>query len=151
MSNEDRLKLKIKNLERKLEFYRRNYVTGLLGRHDFFNFANSLLDNNENFYFYFIDVNNLHKINREQGMSVGDSILRSVADRLILINNLHVFHIGGDEFFAISLDEIDIRCNKASISCVYSKGFETIEDIIKEADRLLIEKKASLGRRCEDM
>lgn len=68
----------------------------------------------------FIDLDGFKEINDQHGHSVGDAVLKSIADRLLLSVRTHdvVARLGGDEFVAILRDVADER--------VYARLLEAI-------------------------
>ncbi|MBB5320487.1 sensor domain-containing phosphodiesterase [Marinobacter oulmenensis] len=72
----------------------------------------------------YIDLDGFKEINDEHGHSVGDSVLRSISERLKSTVRAHdiIGRLGGDEFVAILRDVSDIR--------VYSRILESIRQPI---------------------
>jgi len=135
------LEKKVRFLKSELEIYRKNYVTGLYGRRDFMIFLNRIFENRD-FYLIYLDVNNLHKINREKGFSEGDAMLLHVSNRLIEhFPYDQIFHIGGDEFYIISFEDVDIECKLAESEKVFSRDFSSISRMLDEVDERLTNKK----------
>jgi len=94
---------KIHYLEKKVKEYRFDFLTGLMGKRDFFVHFKRLFDEYEfsmnKFYFVLVDINNLHAINRIKGYFAGDDIIREVSNKLL--NEFYpyeVYRVSGDEF-----------------------------------------------------
>jgi len=134
-----------------IDMYRRHYITGLLQRHDF---MCSLSSNLRSFkYVYFVDVVGLHNVNRKQGYKAGDDILKRTSDILLkTFPNGDVFHTGGDEFFVINDDKInmDEYGDLFTYSCVNICYYDNTESVLKDLDDTMILKKSNLYRRKND-
>lgn len=91
---------------RLLERYERDDLTGLYGNNKFRAFLNELKTRVKSLGIIFFDVNDLKKVNDNQGHSVGSLLLKKAADSLILTVNekIHPFRIGGDEFVVVMPD-----------------------------------------------
>ena len=140
----------IELLTKKLEFYRRDYVTGLYQRHDFMRDCSELLKA-RHFWLTFHDVNGLHEINRLKGYYAGDALLKQVANNLQLcVPDCLVYRLSGDEFAVVYYDEPSkCQCDKTTHFTIHSKGFDDVEDMIVFADKevSLIKKEHKLRRR----
>ncbi|MBZ2169561.1 EAL domain-containing protein [Marinobacter sp. F4216] len=86
----------------------------------------------------FIDLDGFKAINDEHGHSVGDAVLKTVANRLrsTVRSNDTVGRLGGDEFVAILRD---VDCSK-----VYNRLLEAIRQPIKH-NHLILSLSASMG------
>ena len=142
----------VETLRQQLEFYRRNYVTGLYGRHDFMNTLKQKYESHEPFYLAMYDVNGLHKVNREQGYSAGDALLKETANCLVHRDKGGlIFHIGGDEFMGIyNTVPTALNCQTITGAYVFSRLYDSYDAMIDAVDLGVIEKKKSLRRRRED-
>ncbi|WP_297455469.1 EAL domain-containing protein [Persephonella sp.] len=98
----------IKELEKKLkEMIEKDSLTELLSRRGFYNkldyFINLYRKNRNKFFLLFIDLNHFKNINDNYGHSMGDKVLKVIADRLktALWKEDIVGRLGGDEFGVI--------------------------------------------------
>lgn len=123
-------------------------LTGLANRHEFKQRLDDLISNDkgdEEFYLMFIDLDNFKFINDSIGHTVGDSLLKIVAERIrsVIREDDLLVRLGGDEFAII----IPSRGNKEEIK-------RTAERIrAKVADSYLIDDNmiscsASIGVAC---
>ncbi|AFI85574.1 hypothetical protein Q7A_2792 [Methylophaga nitratireducenticrescens] len=81
-------------------------LTDLPNRHRFIRELKTLLNKgNNSFSILFIDLNNFKQINDSKGHNVGDSILKTISQRLsdCCKNQFLLARVGGDEFVIISL------------------------------------------------
>ena len=118
-------------------------LTGLFNR-------NWLYKNKETIkcrYVYFIDINDLTKVNRD-GHTAGDLYIKTVIDSIKFITNDDIFvRYGGDEFILFSDRSILIETNY-----IYSVGFAevsknlNISDAIDKADKEMIKSKAEFKK-----
>lgn len=91
-------------------------LTGLLNR-------NWLYKNIDNIFFkyvYFLDINNLHKIN-EKGHTFGDNYIKEAVKSLILLKDDILIRYAGDEFILFSN-----RSNVVETSYYFAVGFVEI-------------------------
>jgi diguanylate cyclase (GGDEF)-like protein len=128
-------KITIKELE-YLAFH--DLLTGLKNRSYLYRRA----DFSKYSFVYFIDINNMHEINKS-GHFFGDRhILRIIKDISAFLNKKDLLiRYAGDEFVVLTKNEIDIKSNKD-----FSVGKTEIStnDILKEiekADRIMLESK----------
>ena len=143
----------IKYLKQQVEFYRRDYNTGLLGRHDFSSDIRKKFKEGKEFWLAMHDITGLHRVNREYGYSAGDSLIKQVANDLKLCTKpCEVYLIGGDEFMTLYCTKptnIDV-CDTTG-AFMSSIGFTSVDTMIDAVDKLVIDKKTKLGRRREDL
>jgi len=138
----------IEYLKEQIEYISRNYVTGLYGRHRFMKRLRELFGT-EPFYIIMYDVDGLHEVNRVQGYSAGDSLLKQVATELeMCISPCCAFHIGGDEFYVIYLEEpTDIDVANTTYAMVKSEDYDSINAMLDTVDKRVSLKKAKLKKR----
>jgi diguanylate cyclase (GGDEF)-like protein len=145
-------------------------LTGALNRRSFYNEMNREMHRSKRYArqmtIVCLDLDNFKAVNDIQGHMAGDEVLKSVADSLK--GSLRIIdkiaRLGGDEF-AILLPETDEKGAKIllpriykiiieqmqaannnitiSIGCLTCVNCTDIEDIIKEADKLMYEAKRS--------
>lgn len=99
----------IKNTEELTYMVNYDTLTGLYNRHYLLQYIAALINNNDTFAAYFIDIDNFKSINDTAGHSNGDKVLCLVANELKRIQNdfIKVGRLGGDEFLVIiSYDNI---------------------------------------------
>lgn len=119
-------------------------------------------------YIAFIDVNFLKKMNDICGHEAGDSVLRRVANEMkrIIDERIHGYRLGGDEFAFVFCDyeeetarkiiekweeevaplnrrEDSVQCSLA-VGGAYSKKTFDIEDVMREADKNMYERKKKM-------
>ena len=115
-------------------------LTGLLNR----NWLYKNIDQIKAKYVYFIDINDLHKVN-ENGHAFGDEYIK---EAIATIKHKGILlRYAGDEFILFSDVENEIETNKYfSVGCsVVSKS---IEDSIKDSDSKMIASKKLYKIRC---
>ncbi|MCQ1060265.1 GGDEF domain-containing protein [Photobacterium sp. ZSDE20] len=81
----------------------RDTLTGIHSRLWLNNHLNELVDAQQPFRFYLIDLDGFKQINDTQGHHMGDQLLKVVAKRLTALSgeHYHVARMGGDEFAVI--------------------------------------------------
>jgi GGDEF domain-containing protein len=98
----------------------------------------------ENFlHLYFIDLNNLHEINKN-GHSSGDIYIVSVVESLksILLKNAILIRYAGDEFILISKNPIPMKSlDSPAYTFGWSKISKSVLDAIHQADLNMCELK----------
>jgi len=148
------LKKENESLKEQVRKYKYDFLTGLKQRHDFeYEVRHFFKIFPDGFWLYFIDVNNLHAINRDQGYDKGDEVIRQVANDLEhLFPNSICYRTGGDEFYMICFDQITdkIKIDNAMVVGMHTSIFDSIEDVLDELDKKMIEKKKKLKRRKTD-
>lgn len=108
-------------------------LTGLLNR----NWLYKNINNIKAKYVYFIDVNDLHKVN-ENGHKVGDDYIKKVIGNIK--HNGTLIRYAGDEFILFSDFENEISTNEY-FSVGVSKIDGCIIDAIDNADKEMIKSK----------
>ncbi len=143
---------RIKQLEAKVDFLSRNYVTGLYGRHKFMAMIREKFSSDEPFYLAMFDVDGLHEVNRVKGYACGDSLLREVANDLQMCEEpCCAYHIGGDEFFVMYSNEPKIlNCSNTTSALVFNRDFDSVDDMLDAVDKLVSEKKIKTKNRRRD-
>lgn len=108
-------------------------LTGLLNR----NWLYKNIDQIKAKYVYFIDINDLHKVN-ENGHTFGDEYIKEAI--ATIKHNVTLVRYAGDEFILFSDFENEVETNKYfSVGCsIVSKS---IEDSIKDSDSKMIASK----------
>lgn len=92
--------------------YLANYdtLTNLLNRHNLLEYMMELINKEEEFSIYFIDIDDFKNINDTLGHNTGDEVLRIAADKLLELkysfdmetfNKITVGRVGGDEFLVV--------------------------------------------------
>lgn len=160
------LKRKIENLQRELNIYKYDSLTGLPTRYDFeVNFDNFIHDYNtfgKPFVFALVDINDLHYINREYGYQAGDGVIVKVTTSLEEnLMSANIYRIGGDEFVVLcrnrNEESINDKILSSDIAELVTVGTVTPTeqkcnrtDIFKEADDKIIEGKKNKRIIIED-
>lgn len=101
-----KLNSKIDLLEKSINYYKYDFLTGLALRKDFESILDNLWhefkDTGNRFIYAIVDINNLKKVNIEYGRLYGDSYITSVATQLKeQFEDSFIYRIGGDEFCVI--------------------------------------------------
>jgi len=147
---------RITYLERLVKKYKFDSMTGLMGKQDFNDKLDRVFEEHEftdaQFTFVLIDINNLHNINKIEGMEAGDNLIISVAEQLRKKFSIdQVYRIGGDEFAIIVRDTVksfkqvkeDLSSLQgASFIAERSKGYIHPRQLIKTVDKKLTKLKA---------
>jgi GGDEF domain-containing protein len=111
-------------------------LTGLLNR----NWLYKNIDKINAKYVYFIDINDLHKINKN-GHTLGDEYIKKAI--ATIKHNGTLVRYAGDEFMLFSDFEDEVATNDY-FSVGVSIILNSIEDAIKEADSKMIANKKQL-------
>lgn len=108
-------------------------LTGLLNRNWLYKNINQIKTK----YVYFIDINDLHKVN-ELGHTFGDEYIKEVIKTIR--HNGTLLRYAGDEFILFSDYENEVSTNSFySVGCsIISKS---VEDAIKDSDSKMISSK----------
>lgn len=93
-------------------------------------------------FVYFIDINDLHKVNDERGHIAGDELIKEVANKLKSTGNT-VVRYAGDEFIVFS-DSSDLIRNDPLYSIGLGIVSDSIEDAIQHADMTMLINKRKL-------
>ena len=82
---------------------KKDYLTGIPNRNEFFNSLNELIERNMPCAVAFIDIDNFKAINDIYGHHQGDEVLKEVAKRLqkFYTTSSSVYRFGGDEFLIL--------------------------------------------------
>lgn len=115
-------------------------LTGLLNR----NWLYKNIEKIKAKYVYFIDINDLHKVN-EKGHTFGDEYIKEAI--ATIKHNGTLVRYAGDEFILFSDYENEVNTNTYySVGCsIVSKS---IEDSIKDSDSKMIANKKLYKSRC---
>lgn len=98
-------------------------LTGLVNR----NWLNENIGKISFKYIYFIDINDLHKINKE-GHTFGDEYIKDVVKSIELVEGEILLRYAGDEFILFSN-----RLNAIDTNLVVSVGFCEVNGSVLEA------------------
>ena len=143
------LRTKIKELETLIEIYRHDELTGFKMRRDF------ELDIREMFklhkiFLYIIDINGLHNINREFGYDAGDEMIKQISREIHKTMDGIPYRLGGDEFAIISAKKQNVDINNIVYGVVCNDEFESVEEMMKQVDKQVIEAKKVLYKGRND-
>ena len=108
-------------------------LTGLLNR----NWLYKNIDQIKAKYVYFIDINDLHKVN-ENGHTFGDEYIKKAV--ATIKHNGTLLRYAGDEFILFSDFENEVETNDY-FSVGFSIILNSIEDAIKDSDSKMIASK----------
>ncbi len=145
-------------------------LTGIGNRRAFFKDFKAYLDNHD-IYYIMLDFNNFKEINDKYGHLVGDKLLKDFSskfEREIKNKSGSAYRLGGDEFAAVipysnphNIENIMERLNQeikkyhSRISLAYGylhvsktdfNRTKRIEDIMKQVDKMMYEKKRRFHR-----
>lgn len=167
-----RTQLKLKDLIEHLEFISYyDQLSGLYNRRKFFQLAKDKFDNDkENLYAVIMDLDKFKLINDTYGHDIGDKVIKCFAETInkLLPNDSIFARIGGEEFALIInmptlelekfLDYLRLEINSISLeinkdefikftismgASKYKNSFNTLEELLKDADKGLYEAKDS--------
>jgi len=147
--NQDLSKLSKEKLMQMVDYYRRDDLTGFLGRKDFEREFHEIFQKyktkGKKFYLSLVDINGLHQVNREEGYFAGDNLIKKVASCLSYNCNGDCFRIGGDELAVLSEVSNAENCKTHEdyviVECDNSKYSSSME-MFKDCDQKLIKAKA---------
>ena len=127
--------------------YKYDFLTGLKQRYDFMEETKHKMTSQQ-FYLMMTDVTGLHSVNRESGFEAGDKLIQQVARDLEDIRyEWETYRVGGDEFMTILFSRHTDCVANATSACVFSGDYNKLEDMIKDVDKLVTDKKVKLNRR----
>jgi GGDEF domain-containing protein len=131
---------KIKELE-YLAYH--DSLTRLLNRNWLYKNINSI----SNKYVYFIDINNLHEINK-QGHTFGDNYIKQIIiDIQNKLNKSDIFiRYAGDEFIIFS-DTLNLISNTEFYMVGFSKIYNSVQESINLADNNMIQFKLNRNEK----
>lgn len=149
----------IKKQEELEKIYNMDQLTNVYNRNNFLDFSKKYTTNKlQNVGCLYADLNGLHDINNTKGHEYGDNVLKDVAYALkISFDRDNIFRMGGDEFLAVSvktseedfnakIDNFKDQLAKENLSvCIgftYTKDIANIEEMVKVADKNMLNNKA---------
>lgn len=141
----NRLKLEVQRYKNLYLLYSRDELTGLQMRRDFLIKLQEMHDTGTAFYLTLVDVNGLHNVNRNEGYTAGDALIKYVVGKICNVSDGVVYRIGGDEFAILSFKENKIQNEKSFV--VYSlcsKDFSSDRELFDAVDSGLIAEKEKL-------
>lgn len=143
---------------------KKDILTGAYTKQYLFNKIENYIEKEEKFNFILIDIDNLKSINDKYTHSYGDEVLFNIIEEIkeSIIEFGYVGRIGGDEFAIVLHGNVNVRLitnlirdkinhkryGTEKIKVTLSGGGlqwngETIDQIINEADKILMEAKAN--------
>ena len=146
-----------------LQLTKKDALTGLLNRQAYYASINR--NGKDITAFVSIDMNGLKTINDNYGHAEGDNAIETVALCFLRATkyNQHAYRIGGDEFIIVcwKTSEEDLRQLIANIQknlshtkyscsigyCYAPSGSKSLEDMVKESDKMMYEDKANYYQR----
>jgi two-component system glycerol uptake and utilization response regulator len=166
--------LDLQNMIRNLEYISsHDTMTGILNRRKFFELAQERFESQQNNLFaVMIDIDKFKQINDTYGHHIGDLVIKKITEIIqsMLPENSIFGRIGGEEFAIvcncenssilfehietirnrIKKETLDIESKKINFTFSsgishYDDSFSTIDDLLKEADKMLYKAK-STGR-----
>ena len=142
------LEQQVTHYKNMVKTYRYDYLTGLKQRRDFEHETMKKLQKGKEFYLTMYDVDGLHKLNRDKGYAAGDALLTQIANDIRLTKDLwELYRVGGDEFMAIHFDQPRSSILGATSATVRSYGYDTVCEMVSDADTMVTDIKISRGRR----
>lgn len=87
----------------------------------------------------YIDINNLKKVNDNDGHYYGTKLIKNVSKSLLKLHNVYeICRIGGDEFVLVCdilFDDSELKeIDNISYGIVYKETYEDISSAVKKAD-----------------
>jgi len=141
----------IEFLKEQVKLYRFDWLTGLKGRRDF-DYDLRKKFGRYDFFLCYYDVDNLHRMNRENGFAAGDRLIRQVAGDIQHQNIAHTtYRTSGDELYAICCNSPTTKVANATNVSADSKLFKSPDEMLDFLDEKMIEaKNQNKKRRKED-
>ena len=154
-------RLDTKAQQEKLQYLSyRDALTNLYNRNRYMNVLENYSQNKgqliRNVGVIYMDLNELKKVNDEQGHEAGDSYIRRAAQQIVAVFPEHTYRIGGDEFvvlypeikqaefeYFVSQLQKNAKEHQVNISygVVWREMCENLEDLLTEADKKMYEDK----------
>lgn len=167
-----KINLKLQSTIRELEYMAYfDVLTQVYNRRKFFELASQKFDKTKvNLYAIMLDIDHFKKINDTHGHSVGDEVIKAVAQTIqtTLDEDMIFGRIGGEEFaillesnsdeevrelietIRLNVQAICVETKRAIIECTissgtskYSSDIETIDQLLNFADQALYQAKES--------
>ena len=156
-------RLDTKAQQEKLQYLSyRDALTNLYNRNRYMNVLESYKQKKgqliRNVGVIYMDLNELKKVNDEQGHEAGDSYIRRAAQQIVAVFPEHTYRIGGDEFvvlypeieekefeyFILQLQQ-NMKKHRISISygVVWKESCTDLNKLLEEADKKMYEDKKS--------
>ena len=144
---------KIQLLKEQVKLYRFDWLTGLKQRRDFDFELRHKFKTEPSFYLCYYDVDNLHRTNREKGFAEGDRLIRQVAEDIQHQPIPHTtYRTSGDELYSICCKTPTEEVDNATMVSLHTKGYISIEEVLEQLDKLMIEAKTKKKtRRIDDL
>lgn len=156
-------RLDTKAQQEKLQYLSyRDALTNLYNRNRYMNVLESYKQKKgqliRNVGVIYMDLNELKKVNDEQGHEAGDSYIRRAAQQIVAVFPEHTYRIGGDEFVVLypEIEEKEFECfisqlkqnmKKHHISISYGVIWKDtcmdLNKLLEEADKKMYEDKKS--------
>lgn len=93
-------------------------------------------------FVYFLDIDNIKEINDTLGHAFGSAEIKRVADTLRAENSLiEIARIGGDEFIALSYNQIELNIKGASVGVEHKEKWEDLSSCVHRADEAMYREK----------
>ena len=154
-------RLDTKAQQEKLQYLSyRDALTNLYNRNRYMNMLEKYGQDNgqliRNVGVIYMDLNELKKVNDEQGHEAGDSYIRRAAQQIVAVFPEHTYRIGGDEFvvlypgieeneFAHFVTQLQRNAKEHQISIsygiVWKEVCNNLEELLTEADKKMYEDK----------
>lgn len=116
-------------------------LTGLLNRNWYYKNEKFLLDNYV--YIYFIDIVDLHKVNKSKGHVFGDEYIKSIIKKIPIEKGDLLIRYAGDEFCLFS-NRLKIILSNDLVSVGVSEIKDSLIDAVKKADFEMLKNKYSI-------
>lgn len=149
-----------------IQLYKRDALTNLLNRRSFYLDAND--NKNKDMMIISLDMNNLKKINDEQGHAAGDKAILTIVNAIedSLVSGCRLYRVGGDEFMIFykngtynqtvaMIDNIKKKLESTdySIAAGYAlySGDNRFDEVCSKSDEMMYEdKRLSKQGRCAE-
>lgn len=135
----------------------RDSLTGLYNRNKYIDMIESSIGKRmQNTGIAYLDLNELKKVNDEQGHEAGDALICGAANACMMVFQNHAYRVGGDEFVIIEteieekkfkekvvslMNQLKERKISGAIGVIWEKDCNDLEDSVHKADEKMYQEK----------